>query len=69
MEDHVTVWKQASEILQKNVVPVSYDTWIKPLIPVYINNDEIALESVSDYILGMIQLRCPRLQGANLKFA
>ena len=64
MEDHVTVWKQASEILQKNVVPVSYDTWIKPLIPVYINNDEIALESVSDYILGMIQRYIPQIEAA-----
>ena len=48
--DHIELWERAKALLREEVSGVSYTTWIdQPLKPVYIQDDTLALEVISDF--------------------
>ena len=48
--DYKEFWDRAKALLGEEVYGISYETWIeKPLKPVYLENDELALEVISDF--------------------
>ena len=47
--DHVELWERAKALLREEVSAVSFSTWIEqPLKPVYVQDDTLALEVISD---------------------
>ena len=47
--DHVEIWDKAKALLREELANVSYTTWIdQPLKPVYVIDDKLALEVISD---------------------
>ncbi|MBR1711581.1 MAG: chromosomal replication initiator protein DnaA [Clostridia bacterium] len=61
MEDRTALWEKAKEILRESLPTVSYETWIDPqLIPVYLEQDELALEYVSDFVGNTVGARYVR---------
>jgi chromosomal replication initiator protein len=56
--DHVEIWDKAKALLREELANVSYTTWIdQPLKPVYVQDDTLALEVISDYIENTIRPR------------
>lgn len=48
--DHVEVWERAKALLREELPNVSYNTWIdQPLKPVYLEDDTLALEVISEF--------------------
>lgn len=48
--DHVEIWEKAKALLREELPRVSYTTWIdQPLKPVYVEDDQIALEVISEF--------------------
>ena len=56
--NHVELWEKAKELLREEIASVSYDTWIeKPLKPVYLIDDTLALEVISEFNFNTILAR------------
>ena len=56
--DHVELWEKVKELLREEVSPVSFSTWIEqPLKPVYVQDDTLALEVISDYMENNVRAR------------
>ena len=56
--DHVELWDKAKALLKEEIPLISYQTWIdQPLKPVYVKDDTLALEVISDYIENTIRPR------------
>jgi len=48
--DHVEIWDKAKALLREDLATVSYTTWIdQPLKPVYVIDDKLALEVISEF--------------------
>ena len=48
--DHVEIWDKAKALLREDLATVSYTTWIdQPLKPVYVVDDKLALEVISEF--------------------
>ncbi|MDO5377286.1 MAG: chromosomal replication initiator protein DnaA [Clostridia bacterium] len=48
--DHVEIWEKAKALLREELAGVSYTTWIEqPLKPVYVEDDKLALEVISEF--------------------
>ena len=48
--DHVELWEKAKALIREELANVSYTTWIEqPLKPVYVLDDKLALEVISDF--------------------
>ena len=48
--DHVEIWDKAKALLREELANVSYTTWIdQPLKPVYVIDDKLALEVISEF--------------------
>lgn len=48
--DHVELWDKAKALMREELANVSYTTWIEqPLKPVYVVDDKLALEVISDF--------------------
>ena len=48
--DHVEIWDKAKALLREELANVSYTTWIdQPLKPVYVVDDKLALEVISEF--------------------
>ena len=48
--DHVEIWDKAKALLREELANVSYTTWIdQPLKPVYVVDDRLALEVISEF--------------------
>ena len=48
--DHVEIWEKAKALLREELAGVSYTTWIEqPLKPVYMVDDRLALEVISEF--------------------
>lgn len=43
------VWQDVCNIIKREITEVSYNTWIKPIEPVSIENDKIDLCTSSDF--------------------
>ena len=49
--NHVELWEKAKALLKEETSPISYETFItNPLLPVYLQDDTLALQVVSDYM-------------------
>ena len=58
MDDHVALWDKTKAILKENLPSVSYETWIdQPLKPVYIEEDEMAIEVISEFVESTVRPR------------
>ena len=56
--DHVELWEKAKALLREEVAGVSYTTWIdQPLKPVYLIDDKLALEVISEFTGNTIRTR------------
>ena len=56
--DHVELWEKAKALLREEVSAVSFSTWIEqPLKPVYVQDDTLALEVISDYMENNVRAR------------
>ena len=56
--DHVALWEKAKMLLREELNPTSYSTWIdQSLIPVYVIDDTLALQYVSEFIEKTIRTR------------
>ena len=48
--DHVEIWDKAKALLREELANVSYTRWIdQPLKPVYVIDDKLALEVISEF--------------------
>jgi len=48
--DHVEIWEKAKGFLREELADISYTTWIEqPLKPVYLEDDKLALEVISEF--------------------
>jgi len=48
--DHVEIWDKAKMLLREELANVSYTTWIdQPIKPVYVVDDKLALEVISEF--------------------
>ena len=48
--DHVEIWDKSKALLREELANVSYTTWIdQPLKPVYVVDDKLALEVISEF--------------------
>ena len=48
--DHIDLWDKAKALMREELANVSYTTWIEqPLKPVYVVDDKLALEVISDF--------------------
>ncbi len=48
--DHVELWNKAKALLREELASVSYNTWIdQPIKPVYVADDKLALEVISEF--------------------
>lgn len=57
MDDLISVWKQTLSIIKNDVIPVSFDTWIEPVIPLSMSEDTIILQVPYEYNKTMIEER------------
>lgn len=56
--DHVEIWDKAKALLREDLASVSYTTWIdQPLKPVYVIDDKLALEVISEFTEKTIRAR------------
>ena len=56
--NHVELWDKAKALLYEEIPLVSYQTWIdQPLKPVYVKDDTLALEVISDYMENNVRSR------------
>ena len=56
--DHVEIWDKAKALLREELANVSYTTWIdQPLKPVYVVDDKLALEVISEFTERTIRAR------------
>ena len=56
--DHVEIWDKAKALLREELANVSYTTWIdQPLKPVYVVDDKLALEVISEFTEKTIRAR------------
>ncbi|MBP3656125.1 MAG: chromosomal replication initiator protein DnaA [Clostridia bacterium] len=56
--DHVELWEKAKALLREELAGVSYTTWIdQPLKPVYLIDDKLALEVISEFTGNTIRTR------------
>ena len=56
--DHVEIWDKAKALLREELADVSYNTWIdQPLKPVYVVDDKLALEVISEFTEKTIRAR------------
>ncbi|MBR3794662.1 MAG: chromosomal replication initiator protein DnaA [Clostridia bacterium] len=56
--DHVELWEKAKMLLREELNPTSFSTWIdQPLKPVYVIDDKLALEYISEFIENTIRTR------------
>ena len=59
------LWLQAMENIKKELTEVSFNTWIKPIKPLEIENEKIYLVIANDFAAGIIEARyVPLLQSA-----
>ncbi|MBQ2833624.1 MAG: chromosomal replication initiator protein DnaA [Clostridia bacterium] len=48
--NHVEIWERAKALLREELTEISYSTWIdQPLKPVYVADDKLALEVISEF--------------------
>ena len=48
--NHVELWERAKALLREELTEISYSTWIdQPLKPVYVADDKLALEVISEF--------------------
>ena len=48
--DHVELWNNAKALLREELPIVSFTTWIdQPIKPVYVADDKLALEIISEF--------------------
>ena len=56
--DHVEIWEKAKALLREELATISFSTWIEqPLKPVYVQDDKLALEVISDFTEKSIRTR------------
>jgi len=56
--DHTELWDKAKALLREELPQVSFKTWIEdPLKPVYLKDDTLALEVISEYMATNIRNR------------
>ena len=56
--DHAEIWDKAKALLREELADVSYNTWIdQPLKPVYVVDDKLALEVISEFTEKTIRAR------------
>ena len=56
--DHVEIWDKAKALLREELSDVSYKTWIdQPLKPVYVADDKLALEVISEFTEKTVRAR------------
>ena len=56
--DHVEIWDKAKALLREELADVSYKTWIdQPLKPVYVADDKLALEVISEFTEKTVRAR------------
>lgn len=57
MNDLVITWQKVLDIIQTDIMPLSFKTWIETIIPVDISVDKLTLEVPYDYCKQMIESR------------
>ena len=57
MDDIISIWKKTLSIIKSDIIPVSFDTWIEPVIPVSMTDDSIILQVPYEYNKTMIEER------------
>lgn len=57
MEDLVTTWQKVLDIIQTDIMPLSFKTWIETIIPVDMSVDKLILEVPYEYCKQMVESR------------
>ncbi len=52
--DIYTVWEDVLKLIQAEMTNISFNTWIKPLKPVFMDSDSITLSTDSDIVRNMV---------------
>ncbi len=54
MNDLYTIWESCLLILQTEMTPVGFSTWIKPLKPIFMDSDSVTLSTDTDIVRNMV---------------
>ena len=54
MDELIQAWEETAAILKEKIQPVTFNTWIKPIIPIEITDSEIVLQVPNKYNETMI---------------
>ena len=54
MENLTAIWNRVLDLIKADILPVSYETWIKPIVPVEINENRLVLQVPNEYNITMI---------------
>ncbi len=57
MEDIVKVWSKVSQIIKADLLEVSYNTWIDPIVPVSMTDSEFIIQVPYEYSKTMVEER------------
>lgn len=54
MNDLYTIWEGCLTILQTEMTPVGFNTWIKPLKPIFMDSESVTFSTDSDIVRNMV---------------
>ena len=57
MDNLIQAWEETVSILQEKIQPVTFNTWIKPIVPIDLTNNDIYLQVPNDFYETMIMDR------------
>lgn len=51
------LWREALALLEPEISPISFQTWIEPIVPVSINGNTVVLRIDESFIKSMVETR------------
>ncbi|MGI6114672.1 chromosomal replication initiator protein DnaA [Luoshenia tenuis] len=57
MDQLTKIWEQALELMKPELTEISFNTWIRPLRPISLQEDRLVLETHSGFNRGMLESR------------
>ena len=68
MKDIVGIWNKVLDLIKNDVVGVSYNTWIEPIIPIQMDNSVLILQVPYEFSKNVIEERYIELIKNSLLF-
>lgn len=52
-----TIWQQCLEHIRTDMTDISFNTWIRPIVPLMVQGDKFILQAPTDFIKNMLETR------------